>query len=152
MIGVLYTVAIGSQAQTTAKTLIVLTAGSNTVTMIERLWLKQTNFDTSENLGVKLQRASVAGTSTATVPEPLDPDGSVYGGTGGTNSTVDPTYTAGTEIIEDGFNVLSGYLWTPANDDEIIVVPGAGIIGFHLDVAPLATMDFSYGATIREIG
>jgi len=152
MIGVLYTVSIGSQAQTAAKTLIEITAGSNTVTLIERIWIKQTSFDTSENLGTKTQRITTSGTGTATTPEPLDPDGSAYGGTVETNSTAEPTYTAATEVLEDGFNVLSGYLWTPASDDEVIVVPGGGIIGTNLDVAPSASMDFSYGCTIREIG
>jgi hypothetical protein len=75
-----------------------------------------------------------------------------YGGTVETNSTIEPTYTAGTEIIEDGFNVLSGYLWTPANDDEILVISPSALLGFSLDVAPSASMDFSYGCTLREVG
>lgn len=152
MIGQLYTVAIGSQAQTAAKTLIEIAAPSDAVVFIERLWLKQTSFDTSENLGVKLQRVTTTGTGTATTPEPLQVGSAAFGGTVETNSTIEPTYTAGTEIIEDGFNVLSGYLWTPANDDEIVVVSPSALVGFSLDVAPSASMNFSYGCTIREVG
>jgi len=48
--------------------------------------------------------------------------------------------------------VLSGYIWTPANDDEIIVISPGDIIGMNLDVAPSVPMDFSYGMTLREIG
>lgn len=152
MIGRMYTVAIGSQAQTAAKTLIEIASGSTDVTLVERLWITQTSFDTSENLGTKTQRITTTGTGTATVPEPLQAGTGAYGGTVETNSTVEPTYTAGTEVLEQGFNVLSGYLWTPANDDEVIVVAPSALIGMNLDVAPSTSMNFSYGCTIREIG
>jgi hypothetical protein len=152
MIGQLYTVAIGSQAQTAAKTLIEIAAPSDAVVLVERIWLKQTSFDTSENLGVKVQRITTTGTGTATTPEPLQVGSAAFGGTVETNSTIEPTYTASTEIIEDGFNVLSGYLWTPANDDEILVISPSALLGFSLDVAPSASMNFSYGCTLREVG
>lgn len=152
MIGRLYTVAIGSQAQTAAKTLIEVASAADSVTLIERLWLKQTSFDTSENLGIKLQRVTTTGTGTATVPEPLQAGDAAFGGTVETNSTIEPTYTTATEILEDGFNVLSGFLWTPANDDEVIAISPSALVGFSLDVAPSGSMDFSYGVTLREIG
>ncbi len=151
MIGKLYTVAIGSQAQTAAVTLIEVAAKADAVTLIERLHLKQTSFDTSENLGIKVQRITTTGTGTATTPEPLE-IGDTYGGVIETNSSIEPTYAAGTELLEDGFNVLSGYLWTPASDDEVFVVTGGDLLGFMLDVAPSGSMNFSYGATLREIG
>jgi hypothetical protein len=152
MIGRLYTVSIGSQAQTAAKTLIEVASAADSVTLIERLWIKQTSFDTSENLGTKTQRITTTGTGTATTPEPLAAGDAAFGGTVETNSTIEPTYTAGTEILEDGFNVLSGYLWTPANDDEVITISPSALVGMNLDVAPSASMNFSYGCTLREIG
>lgn len=152
MIGRLYTVAIGSQAQTAAKTLIEIAGAADSVTLVERISLKQTSFDTSENLGIKVQRITTTGTGTATVPEPMQVGDAAFGGVVETNSTVEPTYTAGTEVLEDGFNVLSGFLWTPASDDEVIAISPSALIGFSLDVAPSASMNFSYGCTIREIG
>lgn len=152
MIGRLYAVSIGSQAQTAAKTLIEIAAPSDAIVTVERLWIKQTSFDTSENLGTKTQRITTTGTGTATTPEPYEVGTAAFGGVVETNSTVEPTYTAGTEILEDGFNVLSGYLWTPANDDEVITVSPSALIGMNLDVAPSASMNFSYGCTLREIG
>ena len=56
MIGRLYTVSIGSQAQTAAKTLIEIASAADSVTLVERLSISQTSFDTSENLGTKTQR------------------------------------------------------------------------------------------------
>jgi len=152
MIGRLFTVAIGSQAQTAAKTLIEVLSAADSVTLIERLWLKQTSFDTSENLGIKVQRITTTGTGTATVPEPLQAGDAAFGGVVETNSTIEPTYTAATEILEDGFNVLSGFLWTPASDDEVITISPSALAGFNLDVSPSASMNFSYGCTLREIG
>lgn len=152
MIGRVYTVAIGSQAQTAAKTLIEIASAADAVSLVERLSIKQTSFDTSENLGTKTQRVTTTGTGTATTPEPLETGTAAFGGTVKTDMSAEPTYTAGTEILEDGFNVLSGYLWTPANDDEIITISPSALVGMNLDVAPSASMNFSYGATIREIG
>ncbi len=151
-IGRLYTVAIGSQAQTAAKTLVEVLSAADSVTQIERLWIQQTSFDTSENLGTKTQRITTTGTGTATTPEPFQAGDAAFGGVIETNATIEPTYTAATEILEEGFNVLSGYLWTGATDDEAIVISPSALAGTNLDVAPSASMNFSYGCTLRETG
>jgi hypothetical protein len=151
VIGRLYTVAIGSQAQTGAKTLVEIASAADSVTLIERMWVKQTSFDTSENLGIKVEDITTTGTGTASTPTPLAAGDAAFGGTVETNSTIEPTYS-GTVYFEDGFNVLSGYLWTPASDDEVIVISPSQLAGMMLDVAPSASMNFSYGVTIREIG
>lgn len=151
MIGRLYTVAIGSQAQTAAKTLIEIASAADSVTLIERLWIKQTSFDTSENLGVKVEDITTTGTGTATTPTPLATGDSAFGGVVETNSTIEPTYSTAV-YFEDGFNVLSGFLWTPASDDEVICISPSQLAGLRLDVAPSASMNFSYGCTLREIG
>lgn len=152
MIGRLYSVGIGSQAQTTAKTLMEVTAASDVVVLWERIHLAQTSFDTSENLGVKLEDVTTTGTGTNTGPVPHSEGDAAFGATNiKTNFTIEPTYS-GTVFIESGFNVLSGYLWTPASDDEVYVIAPSQIHGFRLDVAPSGSMDFSYGCTLREIG
>lgn len=152
MIGRLYTVAIGAQAQTAAKTLIEVASAADSVTLVERAYISQSSFDTSENLACKIQRITTTGTGTATTPEPKQVGDAAFGGVVETNSTVEPTYTAGTELVEQGFNVLSGFLWTPANDDEVIVVSPSALVGISLDVAPSGSMNFHYGCTLREIG
>lgn len=152
MIGRLYTVAIGGQAQTTALTIMEIASAADSATYIERIWIGQSSFDTSENLACKVQRITTTGTGTATTPEPLQVGDAAFGGVVETNSTIEPTYTAGTELIEQGFNVLSGYLWTPANDDEVILISPSALVGIMIDVAPSASMNFHYGVTIRESG
>ena len=152
MIGRIYYVAVGSQAQTTAKNLIEIASAADSVTLVERAYIKQTSFDTSENLGVLVQRITTTGTGTAYVPPPAAEGDQAFGGVVETDSSAPPTYTALKELLEDGFNVLSGWLWTPANDDEAWVISPSALLGIALDVAPSGAMDFSYGCTLREIG
>lgn len=152
MIGRMYAVGIASQAQTAAKTLIEVAAPADSVVFVERLYITQTSFDTSENLGTTIQRITSSGTGTATTPRPMQAGDAAYGGVVETNATIEPTYDANGVLYESGFNVLSGFLWTPANDDEVFVVSPSGLVGFNLDVAPSASMNFSYGASLREIG
>jgi hypothetical protein len=152
MIGRMYAVGVASQAQTAAKTLIEVAAPADSVVFIERLYISQTSFDTSENLGTTIQRITTTGTGTATTPRPMQSGDAAFGGVVETNSTIEPTYDANGVLYESGFNVLSGFLWTPANDDEVFVVSPSLLIGMNLDVAPSASMNFSYGASLREIG
>jgi hypothetical protein len=151
MIGRMYALNIASQAQTSAKTLMEIPAAADSVVFIERIYIKQTSFDTSENTGSTVQRVTTTGTGTATTPVPLQVGDSAYGGSPETNCSIEPTYTASTVLLEEGFNVLSGLLWTPANDDEVIVLSPSALVGINLDVA-VSSMNFSYGCTLREIG
>ena len=151
MIGRLYTMAIGAQAQTAAKTLMEIAAPSDSVVILERAYVKQSSFNTSENSACKIQRITTTGTGTAHVPRPLQVGDSAFGGTCKTNMSAEPTYTADKELYEDGFNCLSGFLWTPASDDEVIALSPSGLIGIMLDVA-ITSMNLHYGCTIREIG
>ena len=152
MIGSLYSIAIGAQAQTASKTLIEVSSGSAVVTTIERIYISQNSFDTSENLGCKVQLITTTGTGTTTTAVPFQASTAAAAGTQKTNDTIEPTYTASKVIIQQGFNVLSGFLWTPANDDEVIVLAPSALAGIMLDVAPSASMNFSYGCTFRQIG
>jgi hypothetical protein len=152
MIGRMYGVGIASQAQTAAKTLVEVAAPADSVVFVERASIGQTSFDTSENLGSTFQRITTTGTGTATTPRPLQVGDAAFGGVVETNSTIEPTYDANGVLVESGFNVLSGLLWTPANDDEVMVISPSLLWGMNLDVAPSGSMNFSYGVTLREIG
>jgi len=151
MIGRLYSLAIGAQAQTAAKTLIEIASAADSVTILERAYISQSSFDTSENLAAKVEDITTTGTGTASTPNPNQEGDAAFGGVVETNSTIEPTYS-GTVFIEQGFNVLSGWLWTPANDDEVIVIAPSQLVGVMLDVAPSGSMNFHYGCTLREIG
>jgi hypothetical protein len=153
MIGQLFSVSEqeASIGGTVPRTLLYVEPNSATVTLVERMWIKQSTQDTSENIGVQVQRATVAGTDVAVTPEPLQV-GDTYGGTVSNVVTVEPTYTAADVVLDDAFNVLSGWLWTPASDDEVIVVSGTVDLGMKLITALVAAATFHYGMTLREIG
>jgi hypothetical protein len=152
MIGRVYAAYIASQAQTAAKTIVELAAPADAVVTVDRMAIGQTSFDTSENLGSTIQRITTTGTGTATTARPHSLGDPAYGGTVETNSTIEPTYDANGVVYEAGWNVLSGFLYTPANDDELIAISPSGLLGLNIDVAPSASMNFSYGVTFREIG
>lgn len=152
MIGRMYGLGIASQAQTASKTLVEVASAATAVVFVERAYIKQTSFDTSENIGSTFQRITTSGTGTATTPRPFQNLDTAFAGTCETNATIEPTYNANGVLVEEGFNVLSGLLWTPANDDEVMVIPPSGLWGMNIDVAPSGSMNFSYGVTIREIG
>lgn len=154
MIGNLYTIAVGAQAQTASKTLLEVAASSATICILERAYISQNSFDTSENLGCKIQKITTTGTGTTSTADmvPTETGTSAFAGVTKSNMTIEPTYTANKVHLQQGFNVLSGFLWTPANDDEVFTVSPSGLIGIMLDVAPSASMNFSYGCTVRQIG
>jgi len=151
--GRLYTITIGDQAQTTAKTLIEVGAAADLMIAIERMWISQSSFDTSENVGAKVEDITTTGTGTDSsgAVVPFVQSDTAFSGTLETNSTIEPTYS-GSVYIEQGFNVLSGWLWTPANDDEVIWISPSQLVGMMLSVAPSGSMNFSYGMTLRELG
>lgn len=150
MIGRMYMTSIGDQAQTVAKTLIEIAAAADLVVLIERMWNSQSSFDTSENGGMKVEDISIAGTLSANTPTPLQTGTGAATATVTTNASIEPTYS-GTVYIQQGFNVLSGWLWTGATDDEVIVISPSQLVGMMTNVT-VTSMNMSYGMTFREIG
>lgn len=150
--GSLYAVAIAAQAQTAAKTLIELTAAATTVLSLERAYISQSTFDTSESLSAKIQRVTTTGTGTAFTIAKMSNLAGTVASSAKTNMTAEPTYTANTILINQGFSALAGWLWTPASDDEVITVPPSGLLGIMLNTAPSASMSFDYGCVFREYG
>jgi hypothetical protein len=153
-VGSLYSVATSTAAigNSVPKTLIVITGGATAVTSIERLYVGQSTQDTSENVDVKFQRASAAGTSTAFTVAKMSNLAGATAATLGVNATVEPTYTSNTILINQAFNVLSGFLWTPGSDDEVITIPPSGIAGLCLITALASSATLDYGMIYREYG
>jgi len=153
MIGRMYGFGIEAQAQTTAKTLMEVASAADGVTLLERANIGQSSFDTSENLSARIQRITTTGTGTdsSTGVEPFQVGDAAFGGVLETNSTIEPSYTALSVLVSQGFNCLSGWLWTPANDDEVVVISPSALVGIKLNTTA-TSMTFDYGCTIREIG
>ena len=152
MIGNIYSASVANEATTGTGTLMTVEAPATAVNLVERVYITQSNIDSSENIGSTMQIHSADGTGTANTPHPLMAGQAAYGGTCQTNHTIEPTYTAGGVAWEQGWNLLSGLLWTPATDDEIITCSPSAGYGVNIDVAPAGSTNMSYGMTVREIG
>lgn len=152
MIGNAYTTSISAQAQTAAKTLIEIAAPSTGIVYIQRMQIGQRTFTSSEQLEAKVQRVTTTGTGTANTPAKNSSLSPAASSTVKTNMTAEPTYTSGTVQMNDAFSVLTGWLWTPGSDDELIIIPPSGLIGMMLNKAPSTSMDFNYKMNFVETG
>jgi hypothetical protein len=153
MIGRMYGFGISAQAQTTAKTLMEIASAADGVTILERANIGQSSFDTSENMSAKIQRVTTTGTGTTSTTSvaPFQVGDAAFGGVVETNCSAEPIYTSNTVLVSQGFNCLSGWLWTPANDDEIVVISPSALIGIMSNTT-VSSMTMDYGFTCREIG
>ena len=153
-IGQIYRINVENEQHSAANTLMQVQSPSDAVTIIERVSIGQRSVDTAEQLSGKIQRIATAGAGTAHTPTKTQEGFAAYGGTVTVNVTGSPLpdYTGGDLLYTESFNNLSGFLWTPASDDEVIVIKPSGILGVALTHAPIAATNFDYGATIREVG
>lgn len=82
-----------------------------------------------------VQRFTVAGTRTAVVPATLDPGAPAAICQGGENHTVEPTYTAATELLDFGLNQRATFRWVAAPGGEFVLpavaANGIGVWPFH---------------------
>jgi hypothetical protein len=90
----------------------------------------------------KVQRFTAAGTTTAVTPVALDPADPAALAAGGSNASVEPTYTAGALLFDKGLNQRVTYTWYAPQDGEIVLpataANGVGIATLS-SVAPAYT-------------
>lgn len=140
-----------AQAITAAADLIRVSAPSDAILLVTKAWLGQeAGDDLNEASAVQLQRSSTDGTGTAATPAPHDAGDSAFGGTAVTDLSVDTTLS--TLILRENWNLAAGWVWTPFDLSECIIVPPSGRIVLRLDVAPSASMTISAGLTFHEVG
>jgi hypothetical protein len=121
----------------TAITLLQIKAGAAALEVI-RAVLTQGLSETSTQEQVQLLRKTAAATVTSFTPRktnPGNPSSLAVGGTAATGYTGSAEGTDGEVLIDEGFNILNGWLWTPVRPGEIWV-PQGGIIAMKFPVAP----------------
>lgn len=82
------------------------------------------------------RRFSAAGTSTAVTPTSLDPDAPAANMIAGENHTVEPTYTADSEVLHFDLNQRATFRWVAAPNGEL-VIPATAANG--IGVAPISS-------------
>jgi len=137
----------------TAITIIQIKAGASRPLKILRAWVTQSDSTTSTQTGIQLLRKTAAATVTSYTPllmRPNDPVANAAGSTSGTGITATAEGTDGDILIEEGFNILNGWLYLPIPEERIIV-PVNGIIGLKFPVAPGSAL-YKAGIIFGEIG
>jgi hypothetical protein len=66
------------------------------------------------------QRCTAAGTSTAVVPQPLDPADAATEQDAGENHTIEPTYTAAAILLNIALNQRATFRWVAAPGSELV--------------------------------
>lgn len=159
-----FNVSLGGATVTGSTTIVFLNpkAAPNFNIEILRWWIGQSANATSAQQRVQLvSQISAFPTLTAATPASLkraDPNvsilvGSTTGaaGTAGVNSSAEGTGTQ-TQISDDTFNVLNGWLMVPTPPETIIAPAGyASGIGMKFPVAPSTLTNWSFGCQYREV-
>jgi len=137
----------------TAITVIQILAGTAAPIEVLRAWTNQSDSATSAETGIQLIRKSAAATVTAFTPLLVVPGQSAAAAVGGVAATGITATAEGTNtdiLVDEGFNVLNGWLYLPV-PEERIVMDGAGILGLLFPVAPASAL-YESGIIFRELG
>jgi len=151
MIGRSYTVLMDAISVSAAIDLIRLSAPSDAVVMLTKAWVGQETVDNlNEVSAVQIQRASTDGTGTAATARPMSDGDPAFGGTAVTNLTA--ATTAGNILVRENFNLAAGWVWTPFDLSEAIIVSPSQRAVLRLEVAPSAAVTLTAGLQFHEIG
>jgi hypothetical protein len=145
-----YTTTMNAVSVSTGKTLIRITTPATMVACLLRAWISQNASATSQQARATIHRVTTDGTGTTDTPEksmPGDPAATV---TAAVDFTAEPT-TSGDPVIDEGFNVLNGWLWVPAPEDRLWVPPSARI-ALRLPNSPSPAITISAGLVFGEVG
>jgi hypothetical protein len=85
----------------------------------------------------RVARITAAGTSTGVTPQPLDPADAATESDAGENHTVEPTYTAGANLIHCPLNQRATFRWVAAPGGEL-VAPATASNGFGI-ISPVGS-------------
>ncbi len=137
-----YKVALAAVSVSSAITLIQIKAGATVPLQIIRATISQSSSTTSAALRATINRKSGAATVTSATPALLgpstDPAASAVGGTSATGTNASAEGTDSALLIEDGFNVLNGWVFLPT-PKEYLFVDAATFIALRFPSAPSAT-------------
>lgn len=135
-----YVVNLRNVSISTAITIAQIKAGATTPLELIRAQLSQRGSTTSAQERIAIVRKTVAATVTTFTPLLLDPGDTAAQAVGGASATGTQASGEGTDgdfLVDEGFNVLNGWLWLPT-PEERIWVPATGIIALKFPTAPAA--------------
>lgn len=141
-----------SVAASATKTCIEITAAATKLVAITRIRVSQSTHKTDEQYQCVLQRVTTSGTGTAYTPLLNEPNSGAVGMAVEINSTVEPTYTASTVLLQFSWNSKAGRDIVLTPEQYIWVAPSA-LVGLKI-VAPAGTTTFTPDVEVHvlEVG
>ncbi len=123
----------GRDTNTAATTILGLTSAATIRPKIYYVGLG--SYGTPNDYGAEYQlgRYTVAGTSTAVVPQALDPGNPAALASAGEAHSVEPTYTAAAILLSIGVHMRDSYQWYAAPGCELVLpATAANGVGFYV--------------------
>jgi len=145
-----YTLVRPATATSTAITIQQVTAPAGTAVEFVRCWVTQSTIVTSAQAGIRFLRKSTPATVTSATPALLGVGmqaSKCVGGTGATGITASNEQTDGAVYVEEGFNVVNGWLYLPVPEERVYLVNATA--GLKFTAAPSAT-SYQSGQTWLE--
>ena len=145
----------GSIAVAATKTPLIIGSGgaSSPRTRITQFVLSASGTPSSDaGYEMMVRRATALGTSTAFTPNPVDPAETAPETTAGVNCTVEPTYTANSQLKDILCNPRATWTWMPYQTEGELVIPATASngIGWQLQSAGGVGTNVFVDATFRE--
>ena len=94
-------------------------------------------------------RCTAAGTSTAVVPQPLDPADAATEQDAGENHTIEPTYTAAAILLNIALNQRATFRWVAAPGSEL-VTPATAANGIGIQTTTSSAVAITTQLLVQE--
>lgn len=140
--------ASNSATVSTAITVMQLQAASGNPIVILRAWVTQESSTTSAQTGIQLLRKTATITGSGATEVKLNPTSPTATATALHTATVEGT--DGDILVEEGFNILNGWLYLPVPEERPVVDP-SGFIALKFSAAP-SSATYDYGFVWMELG
>ena len=119
----------------TFKTALVLTSTATVRPKIYHFVLSTLGVAADGVLEWILQRFTAAGTTSAVTPRQIDPtDPAAAVAAGGSNATIEPTFTAASSLFDEGINQRATYTWNAWTEGAQLVAPATAAAGIGISV------------------
>lgn len=132
-----YNLVRAAVATSTAITIQQVTAPAGTMAEFTRAWCEQSTITTSAQTRIQLLRKSTAATVTSQTPGLLGVSmqaSKCVGGTGATGISASVEGTDSTVFVEEGWNVVNGWLYLPVPEERVYIINTT--VGLKFPTAP----------------
>ena len=122
---------VGSQNAAATTTILGLTSATTIRPRLYEIWFGSAATPADQAFNLDIRRYTAAGTATSVTPQALDPADPAALAAAGENHTVEPTYTAGANLLKISINQQATVRWV-VPPEEGLVAPATANNGLGL--------------------